>query len=176
MPSPSTLVLGIDGGLAHLGWAVARVAKDQTRPQVLDGGVIETVKRTEGTAADSHTERALELHKQLDAIVAKWRPGEVCAEAFSPPRDARNSSMLAWSWGVICAIAGRAGLPIRAKSPMPLKRAFTGNQTAKKDEMIAAAEELYPESERLFFALPARNHEHLADAIAAIHYFHGKAA
>jgi crossover junction endodeoxyribonuclease RuvC len=172
----ASLVLGIDGGLAHLGWAVARVSRDQTRPQVLDGGVIETVKRTEGTAADSHTERALELHEQLDAIVAKWKPSEVCAEAFSPPRDARNAAMLAWSWGVICAIAGRAGLPIRAKSPMPLKRAFTGNQTAKKDEMIAAAHEAYPEADRLFFPLRAANHEHLADAIAAIHYFHGVTA
>jgi Holliday junction resolvasome RuvABC endonuclease subunit len=172
----SHLVLGIDGGLAHLGWAVAAVGAEYTRPQIEDGGVVETVKRSIGTSADSHTERALELAVQLDAVVQRWKPSEIVAEAFSPPRDARNASMLAWSWGVICAVARQYGMPIRAKSPCPLKAALTGNRVAKKDEMIEAAAELYPESARLFALLPARNHEHLADAIAAIHYFHARHA
>lgn len=171
----SRVVLGIDGGLAHLGWAVGHKVEHYHRASIVDGGVIETVSRAEGTRADSHTERALELHKQLVDIFEKHRPDEICAEAFSPPRDSRNASMLAWSWGVLCAVAGTYGLAIRAKSPMPLKKAFTGSATAKKPEMISAALALYPESQALF---PRRQdlHEHLADAIAAIHFFHGAAA
>lgn len=169
------VVLGIDGGLAHLGWAVAGVpapGAGLTKPRVVDGGVIETVKRQDSTSADSHTERAIELHAQLRDIFEKHRPDEVCAEAFSPPRDSRNAAMLAWSWGVLCACAGERGIPIRAKGPMPLKQAFTGNRTAKKPEMISAAQKLYPESAGLF---PERQdlHEHFADAVAAIHFFHG---
>lgn len=166
------IVLGIDGGLAHLGWAVAEVGG---APRFLDAGVIETVRRADETSADSHTIRALELHRALREVFEKYKPDEVCAEAFSPPRDARNAAMLAWSWGVICALAGERNIPIRAKSPMPLKASLTGNRTAKKPEMISAVLEQYPETEPLF---PKRSdlHEHLADACAAIHYFHGAAA
>lgn len=165
------VVLGIDGGLAHLGWAVARIIVPGG-PYVDAGGVIETVKNGEVTVADSHTERALELHAALLEVVQKHRPHEICAEAFSPPRDSRNACMLAWSWGVITALAGFHGIPIRAKSPRPLKKALTGDDCAKKPAMIEAAQAKYPESKKLF---PARSdlHEHFADAIAAIHFFHG---
>lgn len=165
-------ILGIDGGLAHLGWCVALVNAGE-RPVVLDSGCFETVKRAEGTSADSHTERALELSAELQRIVQDWAPEAICAEAFSPPRDARNAAMLAWSWGVLCAVAQQHDLPIRAKSPMPLKRALTGNQTAKKDEMISAVREQYPE-----VSWPERRdlHEHVADAVAAVHFFHGASA
>jgi crossover junction endodeoxyribonuclease RuvC len=171
----SRVVLGIDGGLAHLGWAIARKVTHYHRAEVLAGGVIETTRREEGTRADSHLERAQELHQQLCDIVEKHRPDEICAEAFSPPRDARNAAMLAWSWGVLTAVASQYGLPIRSKGPMPLKQALAGNRCAKKPEMIAAARATYPESQALF---PRRQdlHEHLADAIAAIHFFHSEAA
>jgi Holliday junction resolvasome RuvABC endonuclease subunit len=168
------IVLGIDGGLAHLGWAVAQKASDFHRAEVIDGGVIETLPREEGTRADSHAARALELHKQLVDIVEKHRPDEICAEAFSPPRDSRNASMLAWSWGVICAVASTYGISVQTKSPMPLKHALAGDRCAKKPAMIAAAQATYPESRKLF---PRRAdlHEHFADAIAAIHFFYGEA-
>lgn len=174
-------VLGIDGGLAHLGWAIAelpRVVINQPghyRASIVGGGVIETTPREEGTRADSHRERAVEVYEQLVAVVQKHKPDEVCAEAFSPPRDSRNASMLAWSWGVVTAVAAQFGIPVRTKSPMPLKKALAGVGTAKKPEMISAALRLYPESQAFF---PRRQdlHEHLADAIAAIHFFHGVAA
>jgi Holliday junction resolvasome RuvABC endonuclease subunit len=168
-------VLGIDGGLAHLGWAVVKTHEPGTwRPMVVDGGCIETWKR-EGIVSESHTTRALEVHKQLVDIVEKHQPDEICAEAFSPPRDSRNACMLAWSWGILCAVAGAYGLPIRAKVPMSLKGALTGNRTAKKPEMILAARAQYPESVPLFSAQREDLQEHFADAIAAIHFFHGPA-
>lgn len=170
-------VLGIDGGLAHLGWAVALLPQKTGHcpPEILDGGVIETVKRHEGTVAESHQIRALELHAQLARVFEVHAPDEICAEAFSPPRDSRNACMLAWSWGVLCALAAQHGVPIRAKSPRPLKKALTGDDCAKKPRMISAAQKLYPESRALF---PERDdlHEHFADAIAAIHFFHGAKA
>lgn len=165
-------VLGIDGGLAHLGWAVGVKQPQYHRPEIVAAGVIETVKNPEVTVSASHTERARELHDQLLDVIEKYKPDEICAEAFSPPRDSRNACMLAWSWGVITSLAARFNLPLQAKSPMPLKGALTGNRTAKKPEMIAAARRIYPESVNTF---PMRTdlHEHLADAIAAIHFFHG---
>lgn len=168
-------VLGIDGGLAHLGWAVARSNRDvfaSNRAVVIDAGVVETLPREDGTRADSHRERAVELYEQLVAVVERHKPDEICAEAFSPPRDSRNASMLAWSWGVVTAVAAQFGLPVRTKSPMPLKKALAGVSTAKKPEMISACLRLYPESQT-FFPRRADLHEHLADAVAAIHFFHG---
>jgi lambda repressor-like predicted transcriptional regulator len=56
---------------------------------------------------------------------------------------------------------------------MALKAALTGNKTAKKDEVIAAVRELYPE---VVWASRRDLHEHQADAVAAIHAFIGVGA
>jgi Holliday junction resolvasome RuvABC endonuclease subunit len=170
--SASKIILGIDGGLAHLGWSVSLVREGEPGT-VIDAGCIETVKRHDETSATSHAQRSVEVCQALRAVIAKHAPNEICAEAFSPPRDSRNASMLAWSWGVICTLAHLYSLPIRAKGPMPLKKAFTGDRCAKKPEMIAAAQKLYPESQAFFPRRRPDLHEHIADAIAAFHFFHG---
>ena len=170
MSQPS-IILGIDGGLAHLGFAVASCPAG-AKPMVLSGGVIETTKCSIGTAAADNVRRARELALALEAVVAEWRPARIVAEAMSHPRNSRAAAMLSMSWGVIAAIAERHSIPVDVKGPMALKRAMTGNQTASKDEMIAAVREQYPEVQ-----WPARRdlHEHLADAVAAIHAFEGPA-
>lgn len=163
-------ILGIDGGLAHMGLAVAVVGKE--RPTVIWSSVIETVKQSEGTAAADNVRRAREVWLALDEVVSQYRPARIVAEAMSHPRDARAAAMLSMSWGVIAAIAAQRGLPVDGQSPMALKRRLTGNQTAKKDEVIAAVRELYPEVRWM----PRRDlWEHQADAVAAIHAFSGAA-
>jgi Holliday junction resolvasome RuvABC endonuclease subunit len=84
--------------------------------------------------------------------------------------------MLAMSLGVMAALAAHAGIGLQGKSPMGLKAALTGNRTASKAEMIAAAREEYPETQSLFDLLRSGDHEHLADAVAAVHAFYGEAA
>jgi crossover junction endodeoxyribonuclease RuvC len=169
MATSPTYVLGIDGGLAHLGWAVAELCPG-CRPEVVESGCVETTKNSIGTAAADNIRRAREVARALEGVVAQYRPTHIVAEAMSHPRNSRAAAMLSMSWGVIAAVAERAGLPVQVKSPMALKRALTGNQTAGKAEMIAAVLELYPEVK-----LPTRAdlREHPADAVAAIHAFHG---
>ncbi len=169
MASAPEVVLGIDGGLAHMGLALAHVPAG-SKPRIIFGAVIETTKCSEGTAAGDNVRRAREVADALVEVIEREKPSRIVAEAMSHPRDARAAAMLSMSWGVIAATAARYNLPVEGKSPMALKRALTGNQTAKKDEMIAAVREQYPE-----VIWPRRRdlHEHLADAVAAIHAFVG---
>lgn len=165
----SQVVLGLDGGLAHMGLAIAHLTEGE-RPRIVWSGVIETTKDPIGTAAADNVRRARELHAELAARLALHRPSVIYAESMSHPRDARAAAMLSMSWGVVAALADQLALPVWSKSPMALKRAMTGNQTAKKAEMIAAVREQYPEVE-----WPERRdlHEHVADAVAAVHAFCG---
>lgn len=171
----ASVVLGIDGGLAHLGWAVS-VVREGEPATVIDAGCIETVKRHDETSAESHAQRSVEVCDQLRAVIAKHAPTEICAESYSPPRDSRNAAMLAWSWGVVSTLAHLHRLPVRTKGPMGLKKALTGDRCAKKPEMIATAQSRYPESLAFFPKRRPDLHEHIADAIAAIHFFHGEHA
>jgi Holliday junction resolvasome RuvABC endonuclease subunit len=164
---PGSILLGIDGGLAHMGLAVAVVGKD--KPTIIWSGVIETVKQSEGTAAADNVRRARIIWDGLDGVVRLHKPvARIVAEAMSHPRDARAAAMLSMSWGVVSAVAAQHGLVVDAASPMTLKRRLTGNQTAKKDEMIQAVRDQYPEVKWM----PRRDlHEHQADAVAAVHAF-----
>lgn len=167
-----TLVIGLDGGLAHMGIAVADIS-DGPRPRIVWSGVYETVKGHETTAAADNLRRARELALLLDAAFDTHQPTAVFSESMSFPRNAATAAMLSMSLGVASAVAARHGLAIEGKTPMALKRALTGNASAKKDEMIAAVRELYPEVE---WERRSDLHEHQADAVAAIHAFVGPSA
>jgi Holliday junction resolvasome RuvABC endonuclease subunit len=171
MPPTPFIALGIDGGLAHMGLAVADVRSSGIR--IRWSGVIETERNGTATAADDNVRRAQEVATQLARVIVEHDPQVIYAEAMSHPRDARAAAMLSMSWGVVAAVALRFGIPIAAAGPMPLKAALTGNKVAKKDEMIAAVRAQYPEVE-----WPRRSdlHEHQADAVAAIHFFVAKHA
>ena len=169
---PPTTVLGIDGGLAHLGWCVALVYADGKRPFITGGGVIETVKNPIGTAAADNVRRSMELASALERVVRDHCPRRIVGEAMSFPRNASAAAMLSQSWGVVAAIAERFNLAVDVKSPMALKGSLGGSRTASKTEVIAAIRELYPELVGLF--PPRRDlHEPLADAALAMHAFFG---
>jgi Holliday junction resolvasome RuvABC endonuclease subunit len=154
--------------LAHCGWCIVDVTDGG--PTIRAAGVIETVKGDDALVAQDHHRRATELATALEGVFEAWRPDVVFAESFSPPRDARNASMLAWSWGVLSGLAARRGIPVHSKSPVRLKGALTGDQGASKGDMIAAVRERYPE-----VVFPDRRDwwEHVADSVAAAHAFVG---
>lgn len=161
--------LGFDGGLAHAGLAVATVSDSGTRFEW--AGVVETRKGSDCLVAEDHHRRATELAVDLARVLDEWTPSVIFAENFSPPRDARCASMLAWSWGVLSGLASERGIPVHGKSPVRLKDALTDDRGAKKPEMIAAALEQYPELQPFFSAQRQDNYEHIADAAAAVHAF-----
>ena len=77
------------------------------------------------------------------------------------------------AYGVVCGILGtlRAeGIQIIEVTPTEVKKTFTGNKNATKEQMIAQAVQLYPDANfPMHRGQIASKAEHVADALAAIH-------
>ena len=99
--------------------------------------------------------------------------GRRCKAIFvEVPVGSQNASGMK-AYGVVCGILGtlRAeGIQIIEVTPTEVKKTFTGNKNATKEQMIAQAVQLYPDANfPMHRGQIASKAEHVADALAAIH-------
>ncbi len=145
------VVLGIDPGLANLGFGVA--ARRGGRLVALDGGVIKT-------AAGSPPERRLaDLQRQIDDLIARHGPDAVALEALYFGQNVRTAFAVGQARGVVLAAAGSRGVPCHDYTPQQVKGAVCGNGRAAKDQVIRMVQAL--------LSLPPEPiADHAADALA----------
>ena len=121
-------VLGIDPGLARVGYAVI----DTTEPMVLlDCGIIRTVP------GPSHGERLVEIARDLRWLVRQHRPQLAAVEQFFFYRSS-NTIAVVQARGVVLMTLARFGVPTVELPPMQIKQVLTGNGHADKSTVLAA--------------------------------------
>lgn len=161
--------LGIDPGLAHLGWAIVDVGDDGAR--VLALGCIQTAKdkRKVLSTVDLHR-RGQEIARALGEIVRLYPGISVAfAESLSFVRSASTMCGIGRAWGVVDAVleANRIGL-VQA-SPQEIKQVVCGSKTATKDDVEAAVIRVCGEHVRTQLArITKSRREHPVDAVAAV--------
>lgn len=167
-------VLGIDGGLASMGYAVVRL--DPVGETVLAMGVIRTEKssaKRRVLASDDVDRRAVEIAHELEALQVAYAIRAVCQESMSFPPSSSVSAKLGVARGVVAAHTARFGLPRVGESPQGIKKAVAGQKNASKEQVEAAVRERYcgkPYQDIGFLLgeVPVGLHEHAYDALAAI--------
>ena len=165
------IVIGIDPGLADLGWAAVQLHAD--REEVAALGLIRTAKgKGKGVlVTDDLHRRGQELARALSGVLDEWSDVVcICAESISYPRSAAVSAMIGRAWGVIDAELQRRQLALVSASPQAIKKAVTGRKSASKDEVIDALDRRYDGNvRRLLSSIRAKTkHEHPADAVGAV--------
>ncbi len=122
-------ILGIDPGLARVGYGVIEITASQQR--MLDCGMICTDPgRSEG-------ERMVEIAGDLRQLVRAWRPDLAVVEKFFFYRSSTTISVVQ-ARGVLVMTLARFGIPLLEFPPMQIKQALTGNGHAQKDEVLDA--------------------------------------
>lgn len=105
-------------------------------------------------------EQSLKVARQAKAIFVEVPVGSQSARAMA-------------SYGICVGVLGALqaeGIPLIEVTASEVKKTFTGNKNAPKDEMIAQAVKLYPAANFPRHKGEVSNKaEHVADAIAAIH-------
>lgn len=162
-------VLGMDPSLRNWGLAEANLdlvsgiltlpALSLVQPKDLKG------KQVRQNSTDLH------LAEQLaeTVIAAAKRAKVIFVEVPVGSQSARAMASYGICVGVLGAVRA-LGIPLIEVTPTENKKVFTGNKTATKEQMIAQAVELYPESNwPMYRGDIAGSAEHLADAIATIH-------
>lgn len=121
------LVLGLDPGLATLGYGLVR--GDGQELEAVAYGVVRT------PAGMPIAERLVLVHDALAEIIAMYRPDEAAVEELFFGTNARTAIMVGEARGVVLLTLAQAGLPIAEYTPMQVKQATTGYGQAVKQQV-----------------------------------------
>lgn len=130
-------ILGIDPGLRRTGWGV--ISCEGTRISHVANGTA----KTDNTL--SLSDRLLQLHKQLSAVLSEWTPDEAAVEETFVNKDARATLKLGQARGIALLVPAAAGLSVSEYAPNMVKKSVVGAGHAHKDQIGAMINILLPQ-------------------------------
>lgn len=122
-------ILGIDPGLAIVGWAVLDYSNGRFKP--IDYGAVRT-------PAHTPIEVRLEsIYEQIGEIIEKYRPARMSIEQLFFNTNQTTAIAVAEARGVIILRARQYGLSINEYTPLQVKQAVVGYGRADKHQVIS---------------------------------------
>ncbi len=129
-------IIGIDPGLRRTGWGI--IASEGSRLSHIANGTL----KTESSA--SLSDRLVQLHTQLSAVMAEWTPDEAAVEETFVNKDARATLKLGQARGIALLVPASAGLRVAEYAPNMVKKSVVGAGHAHKDQIGAMINILLP--------------------------------
>ena len=122
------IILGIDPGLAIVGWGVVRF--DGVRFQPLAFGSIQT------PAGTNTEDRLSEIYDGMNQIIEKYKPSHLAIEELFFNTNQTTGIVVAEARGIILLAAKQHGLRIGEYTPLQVKQAVVGYGRAEKEQVI----------------------------------------
>ena len=122
------IILGIDPGIAIVGWGVLSYSGDKFSP--LGYGAVRT---DSGLAVE---DRLTIIYEELSEIIKKYLPDCMSIEELFWNTNQKTGIVVAEARGVILCAARRAGLEIFEYTPLQVKQAITGYGRAEKRQIM----------------------------------------
>lgn len=144
--------MGIDPGLASLGWGIVE-ARDG-RILHLAHGIVETA------AGEGMDRRLLAIAFAIEGLVDEWKPSTVGMENLFFWKNVSSAFPVAEARGAIRLTLARAGVEVVDFSPTAIKQAVVGTSRAEKRQVQEMVKLLLGLSD-----IPKP--DHAADALAA---------
>ncbi len=121
------IVIGIDPGLATVGFGVLRKEENGIMP--VSYGCIRT------SSEKQTPERLLEIYAEINALFDKYRPDAVAVERLFFNKNVTNAMSVSEARGVIFLAAQQKNIPLFEYTPNQVKQAITGSGRADKKQM-----------------------------------------
>lgn len=128
-------ILGIDPGLASLGWGVIRIDENNKNHNSDSCGEISHVAHgvIKTMSTDSLAQRLLFIEQSIDAIFSRYTIYALAYERQFFVKNVTSGMQVANALGVILLYAAKQGLVIESFTPKAIKLQVTGEANAKKD-------------------------------------------
>ncbi len=123
------IILGIDPGLAIVGWGIIESEWGNVRP--IAYGAITTPAHT------NIESRLLMIQNDLETIIKKYKPEEMAVEELFFNTNITTGIAVAEARGVIICTAHKLGVKINEYTPLQVKQAVVGYGKAEKRQVIA---------------------------------------
>jgi crossover junction endodeoxyribonuclease RuvC len=121
------IVIGIDPGLARVGYGV--IAVENRQPVPLCYGCIESGR-------DQRTsERLLYIYHEMAALFRKYPPAQVAIEKLFFTKNITSAMSVSEARGVLLLLAEQQEIPVTEYTPNQVKQAITGSGKADKRQM-----------------------------------------
>lgn len=125
-------ILGIDPGLAIVGYSILDVEKDENI--LVSSGSIQTAKDK------TDSERLLEIEIDMQTIIDKYKPDVASIEKLFYFKNQKTVIPVAEARGVILATLQRNNIKMAEYTPIEVKQMITGYGRASKDEVARAVQ------------------------------------
>jgi len=129
-------ILGLDPGLARMGWGVIDVSG--SRLVHVAHGVLTSDAKAELGA------RLMVLHAQLAAVIVELRPASIAVEQAFVAKDPSAALKLGHARAIALLAAAQAGLEIAEYAPNHVKKCVVGAGHAGKEQVMAMVRRLLP--------------------------------
>ena len=123
------LVLGIDPGIAIVGWGVISYEGSRFRPVAYG-----SVQTKAGVPVE---ERLAHIYDSLSAIIEKYKPDAVAVEELFFSSNVTTGIVVAEARGVILLCAHQHHVDVFEYTPMQVKQAVVGYGKAEKRQVMA---------------------------------------
>lgn len=120
-------ILGIDPGMAIVGYGLIEVEKDNI--QLLTSGSIQTDKKL------TDSKRLVEIYNDLTTVVEKYQPDCASVEELFFFKNQKTVIPVAEARGVILTVLEKLNIPTYNYTPMQVKQVLTGYGRAEKKEV-----------------------------------------
>ena len=124
----SRVILGIDPGLAIVGYGVLSVTSRDVQ-QVLAVGVIRTA------ASLPMSDRLLQINKHVDTLIGQYEPDLVAVEKLYFGKNVKTAMSVSEARGVVLLSIVEKSIPVVEYTPLQIKTALTGYGRADKRQM-----------------------------------------
>ena len=121
-------ILGIDPGLAIVGWGV--IDNKGSRFDVVGYGSVQT------PAGMPTEQRLCEIYDGLSEIIKKYKPDEIAVEELFFNTNQTTGIRVAEARGVILLCATKLGVPVAEYTPLQVKQSVVGYGRAEKRQVI----------------------------------------
>lgn len=124
------VVLGIDPGLASVGWAIVEGTKSKVR--LIDHGLISTSKNT------GFDQRLIDIFSAIQSIIknSETKPSIMAMEELFFAKNAKTAMKVGQAIGAIKLAGSMSGIPIVEYTPLNIKTTIAGYGKADKEQMI----------------------------------------
>ncbi len=120
-------VIGIDPGLARMGYGVIEVRGRDHVPVCY--GCIESGKDVPAPA------RLLHIYDELSGLFEKYQPEHIAVEKLFFSKNITSAMGVSEARGVILLLAGQKEIPVTEYTPNQVKQAITGSGRADKRQV-----------------------------------------
>ena len=124
------VILGIDPGLATLGYGVIQTEKGK-KPQMLDYGIVSTPKE------ENIAVRLAMLEKGVKQLLDKFKPDQIAIEELFFAKNVKTGIAVAHARGVVLLTCIKECGRIYEYTPLQIKQALTGYGRAEKKQIQA---------------------------------------